>query len=262
MSTNIVESDAFDAAVQEPVLGDRTYPTSVPAGMTSLANRTRWHENTLQATGGGVSEFKAEADLFAYNHQAYMQLPPTGRAEGIRGPLAILAGKVKWLRQRCWTGGSSPAGLSMTVPIVPMVGNDQLNAYYCVVNTDVLYWAQNVATAVELWWPLQGLPPMGTITGIQLQVSGNPGSHSALPANLPTFSLYRQTINTTTLVATASDSSATKAAYETLHALQNVGFVENIDPTAMYVFKLKGESGTNAVAFGLFAYRCQIAITA
>lgn len=260
MSTNVTESDTFPANVPTPVIGDKyTYPTTVTSALTSLASRARYHENTLQATAGGASEFVPESDLTSFNGTAYVQLPPGGRAEGIRSPLTILAGKIKWLRELHWSGGADPAGYYMSVPIVPNAegdgtGKQVVGTYWAPVGTldEISYFQQNITSPYRIYWPILGLPPKGRIVDIGCYLDAQ-GGHAALPGTMPKLRLVRQTENqapSTTTIATATDTSANTTVYQSGHTVHMPSGMSEIitQPYPRYFFVLEGESGANALA--------------
>jgi hypothetical protein len=264
MSAPVTESDTFDAAVTAPSVNDTNYPTVVPQMATQLANRTRYLTNTLMGTAGGTGEFLLDADVTAHD-QISTLVPKSSRANMFRISLTQVLGRVLFQRTRItnlseyvW-GAPGATAKSVNMPIAPIYIGAVPPAFSSVLTSDVLSWTQaDVVGPPAFIWPIHGLPPNGQITALQMQVKGS--GHGALPATMPKVELWRQTIDSTTLVASATDASASVVAYEALHAIQNLSLTENVSATYNYFVKFTGEGGANSVVFGLNIYRCQIAM--
>jgi hypothetical protein len=105
-------------------------------------------------------------------------------------------------------------------------------------------------------------PLTGRITSVEAVVDGDLAAgapHGALPAELPTFTLYRQDEAgaTSGVVAGATDSSGSAAAYDVLHEIKIVGLSEDIGPNITWWVVLTGEggAGSQANSFGLVDIR-------
>jgi hypothetical protein len=264
MSSAVTESDTFSSAVTVPGTNDVDYYVSVPQMGTDLANRTRHLTNTLMGTASGSSEFLADADVTAHDSTSLL-VPAASRANLIRISLAGLLGRILFQRTRItnlsstvW-GAPGAAAKSMNVPIAPTYIGAVPPAFSSFLSSNILSWRQeDVSGSAFFIWPIHGLPPTGQITALQMQVKGS--GHGALPATMPKVELWRQNIDSTTLVASATDASASVGAYEALHAIQNISIAEDISATYNYFVRFTGESGANSVVNGLNIYRCQVAI--
>lgn len=263
MSHPATEDDTFPVTVPVPDINDITYTDIVPQGLADLASRTKWLARTL-AGSEGTTEAMSESDVVPLDSTINLAVPLQERSGLLRSLSFSLLGKIRGLRERQW--GANPVAALMNVPIVPMYGAtlDGTTGFGSILSSNRVFWRQNDVTGPpSLIWAAHGLPLAGTIAGVQLQVSGQPGSHAALPATLPKIELWKQTDTSIvpTLIGTGTDTSASKAAYEALHAIQTGAFEESIDSTATYLVHLYGEASTNSVAFGLYVYRCMLLVS-
>jgi hypothetical protein len=89
----------------------------------------------------------------------------------------------------------------------------------------------------------------GKITGVTAYAQAA-GGHGALPATAPAFQLWRSVPSTNTLTQisiTASDPSASVAAYEAIHNWTLGPLTETIDATRQYFLVVTGETGASSV---------------
>lgn len=95
------------------------------------------------------------------------------------------------------------------------------------------------------------LPKSCRLTTLSVILAGATG-HVALPATMPTVQLHRQdtgSVAAPTLVASATDTSATFAAYELAHAVTLTGLSEVIAHSGnRWYVRVSGETGANSVA--------------
>lgn len=117
-----------------------------------------------------------------------------------------------------------------------------------------------LADYVGFFLPIVALT--GRLTSVEARVEGDlvaGGPHAALPAVLPTLSLYRQDRlgGTSGLVATTTDTSATKEAYDALHLIRLLSLAEPIGDNITWWVRLTGEggAGAQAVSFGVVDIR-------
>lgn len=117
----------------------------------------------------------------------------------------------------------------------------------------------STASAGVVTYTLRRLPALGTITALEIWLSGqNPPAiaaagaahHAALPATKPTFALFKADLGTNPAAVqiggTITDPSASVAAYETPHYISITGLSEVIDITKIYQVSFTGETGANA----------------
>src|SRR5689334_15449238 len=106
MSYNVTEADTFPTTVPTPETNDTSYPTVVPQSVTALANRTRYHENTLTGSAGTETFGPELGAEFLGN----LTVPSDGRADLLRNGLLTLRNSILWLRAR--VPGARAAGAS------------------------------------------------------------------------------------------------------------------------------------------------------
>lgn len=105
------------------------------------------------------------------------------------------------------------------------------------------------------------LPPKGRLTEFHVFVEGI-GAHAALPAQRPLFHVYQTgwtpggAASAYSVIGTATDPSATLAAYETVHAISLTGLSVDLswtpaEPGRALYLRIIGESGANSLAAGL-----------
>lgn len=128
-------------------------------------------------------------------------------------------------------------------------------------------WQQtSVAAPAKLWVPLR-LPVGVVLVNVILTLAGNAvegsGAHSSLPATMPKLTLRRvvpTSVTTSaigTVVATATDPSATTGTYDATHII-TLSMSEAISGVTRYSVVIEGEFGSGALAnrlavFGLSA---------
>lgn len=264
------ESDSFDSAVVVPDVLDTTYITTVPQGLGSLANRTRYLLNTIDSASAGTVAYTDVTPGFAS-----IPVPDASRypSSGALNPIAFatrsLMGNLRQLRKYVW--GCTESTSYKAVPIAKVAESDGDGAF---AHGDVVHWWANAThheqldlpgTAPDMYWPVQGLPPTGTIVLIAARIQGA-SSHSALPSVMPKLSLLSRaagTIGVTTFTTAASvtDTSGSTTPYQTEHALLLSDLNIVIQQNTEYYFRFEGESGTNALT-GLRILTSYIAINA
>lgn len=136
------------------------------------------------------------------------------------------------------------------------------------------YWAQtNITSGGPLVFRLP-LPSFGVLQSVTSVLDGSiSASHGSLPASMPTLVIQKTThtigsggagagVTTAQLGSTATDGSLTVAAYELPHELAVGSLAETINPAAIYVAQVTGESGANSVASALGLLRLKCVVTA
>jgi hypothetical protein len=105
----------------------------------------------------------------------------------------------------------------------------------------------NVASAGVLTYQV-AMPASGRVSRVAVRCtgSGSAGTHAGVPATKPTVSLIQGISGST--VATATDSSASSAAYNAAHWIESTGLTHLIDSTEVYALVLTGETGANSSA--------------
>lgn len=110
---------------------------------------------------------------------------------------------------------------------------------------------QAIIGSVPLGFPLPALPPVGTLSRVDVVVHGSwEDGHIDLPAVMPQAKLYQKDLagsGAGTLVGTEDDASSTLPAYEQLHVISFTGLAIDVADKVFDV-RVVGESGANAVA--------------
>lgn len=274
MSHPLTDNDSFDVAVVTPDILDTTYPAVVTQGQQSLANRTKYIQNTLSGASGATDVLNntntGVFDALAGN----VLVPLNARSSIIYGLAYSLLSTIRYVRQYMWAG--SQGSRVMAVPVDPTKEGDGAGNYqppgtaiigggpfYNTSATASRWWWYQLATptaAPELYWHIPGLPPQGTILTFSLAVKGA-GSHAGLPTTMPTLSLYKQLSGgaTSQIGATITDTSANTSQYQTEHFLQATNLSEPLVANTTYFFKFTGEAGTNKLP-QLQLFECNIGI--
>jgi hypothetical protein len=118
----------------------------------------------------------------------------------------------------------------------------------------------DVGGAGMLWFPILNLPILGTLSNITLYLrGGHVSTHSALPATMPKLSLVQPGASPT-VIATATDSSASVGAYDAQHTivLSPALNLASITPVALL---FEGETGANSVTNALALYYFGFTVT-
>ena len=143
------------------------------------------------------------------------------------------------------------------VDLVPVYEDTEWATH--LVNTEKVYSAVGVSKSFCV--PIR-VPFGANITEIHVTVDGNGGgtSHVDLPVTLPHIELYRRTDVATApvMVSTAADTSATLAAYQTLHTVDMMGLAENVVGGSYYWVRVYGEEGLNALGGCLAVYGIRV----
>ena len=248
MSHNVVEVDEFTAAVQVTDVDDTNYPTNEANMGQSLANRTRYHENTL--TGNYTAQAVSSEDAGISAGLVPVNIPPTARIGGSNPFLSIATGlqrAVKWFRER--TLGASVTAIRMPIPIIPAAHSGVLSFQQS--NGAQLKWTQlSNLSPFALKVPLWGVPPVCTIEKIWVWVEGD--GHSATPQFKPVITLYSQLTSSVTTIATVTDP-INYPSYDTVHVIE-LTVNHDTDPSNQYWLSIGGESGTDSQASGLIVH--------
>lgn len=97
--------------------------------------------------------------------------------------------------------------------------------------------------------PIDGLLVGQKLRSIAAWLAGASG-HSALPANLPVLSLYKQAqghVGFATLVISVTDASPSIAAFQAIHYMGIGAFSEAVVAHTSYFLVFTGESGANSI---------------
>lgn len=110
----------------------------------------------------------------------------------------------------------------------------------------------SVVAAYAVAWELPQ-PKDATLTDIVVFLRGAAGHGGVLPTTVPKLTLFAQDYtadSAPTTVATQSDTSASAAAYETLHTIQMTGLTSALlnEGSIRYYVQLEGETGGSAQA--------------
>jgi len=213
MAHALTESSTFTASVTVPDDGDVRNAASVETAFQALANRTKWltdqrtSDNATLATGLGIMNAAIDA-IEALTPGIATSLT---RAVSIPGA-AIVNTNTRWA----------------------------LNA-----SGD---WEQTgILSSGTLELPLADFPKSGRISGISYRVAPGTG-RGGLPGGMPVYKLlqYDAFTDTTTIISSVTDSSASVGAYEAAHTQAVTGLTHNISATSTYSLLIEGEWSTNA----------------
>jgi hypothetical protein len=119
-----------------------------------------------------------------------------------------------------------------------------------------LFYQSAVTGVTTIYFHLPLLPTGCTIkrVGARLHGAGWVNNHgSNRPANMPTIELIKidAAARTMTSVVSATDASASAAAYDVLHWVDTADVSHAYDPSAEYAISILGESGANSVVNAL-----------
>lgn len=179
-----------------------------------------------------------------------------GGATGVSNrPLKQLGNRTEFLRNR------TLSALALTAVPLPL-GPAAYNASARWEQNSSGYWEQTDVSGTSpmfIWVPM---PRFGTIQKVRFFVKHS-GSHSALPATMPTFGLkvcrFSSPEPLVSLV-TVTDPSATVGDYDALHTVESATIsapTATFDEGYIYQVTLSGELGANSLA-GLRVYGAQI----
>jgi hypothetical protein len=253
MSHSSDGNDTFTSPVPIPDLLDVDYPTSVADGMQAAADRTKFHENTLQ--GGFVSDTLPGV---VAGSVLDMAIPPLGRANFLRTIASKLMQNISYVAAAGWGTKGVSQGL-MAVQLSPVVESDG-GATQLVPGTyfqpsaasDKIAWTQvttSPSTSPRLWIPIHGLPPTGKLTYFKFRCKGGSGHTGTLPGTMPKLTLLKRdstVASVASVIYTKTDPAATAGEYETEREITAPGvFTETIAVDTLYYFRWEGESGTN-----------------
>lgn len=256
MSYNVTESDTFDPTVPVTDVADSTYPAIEAQMGQALANRTRYHENTLTGNYIGTA-----LDLLTTNAtlQQYVPIPPDSRVgSGPNSPFRAIASNLfqnfKWLKESL----PGKAKGATVIPFAPVLLNAHGSArkWETVASNFTLLQTTNASTDIA-FFELPITIRAGTLTSVSAHVLGDVAGgnvHAAnKPANMPRIDLYRY-VSTGSglsggLVGGQVDTAATGAAYDAAHSI-TLTVSESIAPSAtmFWILKVTGESGANSIA--------------
>jgi hypothetical protein len=172
----------------------------------------------------------------------------TVSASSFNVPFEALLDRTAWLHDRMAKlvpGAGATLGAVTAVHVVPPQHIYQNG--FGVINGPFAAQQSSTTPGSNVIVPLPR-PPYGKILEIQALVKGASG-HGALPATKPKCELYRQDYLMTgsgTLVATATDSSATVGAYEAGHVIDLFAVNHTLVGQDFYYLILTGESGANS----------------
>lgn len=133
------------------------------------------------------------------------------------------------------------------------------------------YLQNDITDVGELLFPFPRFS-FGKIDQLHIVVDGRDGTfgsaHAGLPATMPKLALKTLTAvagntnkSTGAVGATATDSSASAAAYDTVHLISKTGLAHAVLADTAYWVSVTGEAGANALTNNFAVYRCYAVIT-
>jgi hypothetical protein len=242
MSSPVIEHDTFPATIQAPDVADTTYPEVVLESFDLLADRTRYHENTLTGAAGTETILPGVGSPFLGN----LVVPSAGRADLIRNIAGTLRNEILWLRQRVFGANAAGAERIAWYPI--------LGAHLAANWSDETYTSSGILapfttqTTVSANYATFSVPPMPVgmyLTSLQV-VCQSVQTHGALPATMPRIALVKvSSVGVATEIGGALDTSASTAAYEAVHTI-SATLSHAIVANEALQLHIRGEDSTNA----------------
>lgn len=259
MSTNVTENDTFPATVPAPDVGDNTYPSVVADALDRLADRTRYHENTLIGNYIGTA-----LDLLTTSPtlQQFIPLPQDGRLTP-NNPFKAIASNLfqsfKWLKESI--PGKAKGQTVVSFKPVPLNAHVASFAWASAWGSNVVNLVQTGTASTDIaYFQLPITVRAGTLVNVIAHLMGDVAGGNVhggtKPANMPRIDLYRYTSTvsgeTVTLVGGQADTSATAVIYDAAHGV-TLSISESIAPstTTYWVLKVTGESGAGSLANAL-----------
>lgn len=157
-------------------------------------------------------------------------------------------------------------GLAASIQVeVPLFDGYNINTRFSRLSSGGVI-QSNITDAGEVVYHLP-VPPYGKIDQLHLLCDGRDGTfgsaHGGLPATMPQLALKRVTatagntdVTTAAVGSTATDSSASAAAYDKVHLISKTGMAHTILADSSYWVSIKGEAGANSIANNFAFYRC------
>lgn len=180
------------------------------------------------------------------------------------------------LPAKLWGTASSP--MSMTVPLLPVCEQAGPNfasitvrypdaahpigtLFQPIKGTDGVVYINQITPTVNfnsVIFPVPYILPGSKIKSVGFNVKGEAG-HSALPSQMPTLVLNRQTYDATTMIANFSDTSTNVSTYQSMHGVASSELSEIVDTNSTYYIEFVGEGGVAAIG-NLKLYRIYMTI--
>ncbi len=255
MSAPLTESDAFPSTITVPSVNDTNYPTIVPAAFLGVANRTRYHENTLTGAVGTETFTFSGQDAVA----ADITVPSASRADLLRNLGIGLHKQIRWVRERLLGAGAAATTLHWQPALIggtstywgtDSVGSSVSAPYVNQKTADVNY------AALTMPHVMPGLV-FGTLTATVQSATSHGGS---LPASMPRLALGgTASTGVAVEIAGAVDASADATAFEAMHTISCP--INSLVQTGLsYFVALRGEGSTNAQSNSFKLYRLSLTL--
>lgn len=257
MSHNLDESDAYEANVIVPDVGDTTYVSTVPQGMGNLANRTNFLWNRL--VGGGETEDLNEADATAAEPAVIVPADSILPSGNVLKDMAVgLASRIKYVKGRA----HGLANYSVFVPAIPF-GNPA--GWNFTASTGAVSMQQDDTSAVAFAHfsvPLVTPGPTTRLVTVRAYVRGS--SHASLPTTMPKLQIYARSHSlggfgggdVAEIGSQSVDTSSSSGNYDVFHYIDWTApastFVHN---HGELVILFHGEEATGSEDFRLFGFR-------
>lgn len=242
MSSPVIEHDDFPEVIEAPDIGDTTYPEKVRDGIDFLADRTRYHENTLTGEEGTETIAAGIGSPFLGD----LVVPASGRADLIRNIAGTLRNEILWLRQRVFGANAAGAERIAWYPILGAhLAADWGDDTYATSGILAPYTQQKTVSANYATFSVPPMPVGMYLSSLQV-VCQSVQSHGGLPATMPRIALV--SINSSGVAAEiggAVDTSASTAAYEAVHTI-SASFTHAVQSDVALQLHIRGEDSTDA----------------
>lgn len=255
MSHPVTETDTFHSTIPVTDINDATYPAVEAEMGQKLADRTRYHQNTLTGAAG--------TETFAFSGQdpiaGDLTLPTSGRADLLRNMGIALHRQIRWVRERLMGTGAAASTLLWQPALIGGTstywGTDSVSS-----SVAVPYVNQKTADVNYASLAMPHVQPglvFGTLTATVRSATSHGGS---LPASMPRLALGGvDSTGTGIEIAGALDTSADTTAYEAMHTI-SCPINTLVSPSLSYFVALRGEGSTNAQNNSFKLYRLSLTL--
>ncbi len=257
MSSPVIEHDDFPETIQAPDVGDTTYPEVVREAVDLLADRTRYHENTLTAAEGTETILPGVGTAFLGN----LVVPESGRADMLRNIAGTLKNEILWLRARVFGANAAGAEIVSWFPVLgAYTAANWSNATYATSAILAPYTQQTTKSANYAAFSVPQLPVGTYISSLRVVCQSVQSHGGSLPATMPRIALVKiDASGVATEVGGGLDTSASAAAYELVHTI-SVAMTHLVAPDEALELHIRGEDSTNAQDSSLRIFRAALRV--
>ncbi len=258
MSHTLTEVSEFTASVPVPDNADRTYVTVVPQMAQALANRTKFHEDSLSGDDAAVDTIDATGGT---EFLLPFLVPKDGRADLLRNGLLNLNNKINWVRDRLFGTSRYAADTIAWVPtLTAFNASDWTPGAYTSSTITAGYIRQSTKGANYAVFNVPDLPAHLYIRQLKVTVS-SPVSHSgSFPQTMPRIALVSiSSAGAATEIAGQVDTSSTIGAYEAVHDI-TATFTYNTKRNDALALHIRGEDGADGEDNSFRVFRASLQV--